>query len=91
MAQEQGHAQDDDQQALRLMRAFYRVRDREARRIIVAIVEAAARGAAVKLEEPADLGMAISSPRAPVRTPRTDRKASPFAGDHVHRTAQESR
>ena len=59
MAQEQGHAQDDDQEALRLMRAFYTIRDREARRIIVAIVEAAARGASVKLEEPAELGMTI--------------------------------
>lgn len=59
MADEQSHATDDDQEALRLMRAFYKVRDREARRIIVAIVEAAARGAAVKLEEPAELGIEI--------------------------------
>ena len=41
------------------MRAFYNVGDPEARRIIVAVVEAAARGAAVKIEGPADLGMAI--------------------------------
>ena len=61
MAQEQGHAQDDDREALRLMRAFYTIRDREARRIIVAIVEAAARGAAVKIEEP---GMTILGQRS---------------------------
>lgn len=57
--QERDQVQDDDHEALRLMRAFYNVRDREARRIIVAIVEAAARGASVKIEEPAELGMAI--------------------------------
>lgn len=55
---EQDH-EDDDQEALRLVRAFYKIRDREARRIIVAIVEAAARGASVKIEEPAELGLAI--------------------------------
>jgi hypothetical protein len=63
MAQEadqtQDQEQDDDQQALRLMRAFYNVRDGEARRIIVALVEAAAQGASVKIEEPDELGMAI--------------------------------
>jgi hypothetical protein len=53
------HEQDNDTEALRLVRAFYNVRDPQARRIIVAIVEAAARGAAVKIEEPAELGMAI--------------------------------
>ena len=41
------------------MKAFYDIRDPEARRIIVAIVEAAARGASVKIEEPSELGMAI--------------------------------
>ena len=56
--------QDDDQEALRLMKAFYTIKDREARRIIVAIVEAAARGASVKLEEPAELGMAILGRRS---------------------------
>ena len=56
---EPDRAQEDDQEALRLMKAFYAIRDREARRIIVAIVEAAARGASVKIEEPAELGMAI--------------------------------
>ena len=57
--QVQNQVQDNDHEALRLMRAFYNVGDPEARRIIVAIVEAAARGAAVKIEGPADLGMAI--------------------------------
>lgn len=57
--QVQDQVQDDDHEALRLMRAFYNVRDREARRIIVAIVEAASRGASVKIEEPAELGIAI--------------------------------
>jgi hypothetical protein len=57
--QVQDQVQDDDQEALRLMKAFYDVRDRESRRIIVAIVEAAARGASVKVEEPSELGMAI--------------------------------
>jgi hypothetical protein len=51
--------QDDDEEALRLLKAFCKIRDPEARRIIVAIVEAAARGASVKIEEPAELGMAI--------------------------------
>ena len=55
----QDQVQDDDQEALRLMRAFCNVRDREARRIIVAVVEAAARGASIKVEEPSELGMAI--------------------------------
>ena len=59
MAQERDQVQDDDREALRLMRAFYNIRDREARRIIVAIVEAAARGASVKIEEPAELGIGI--------------------------------
>lgn len=51
--------QHDDREALRLMKAFYDIGDPEARRIIVAIVEAAARGASVKIEEPSALGMAI--------------------------------
>jgi hypothetical protein len=55
MAQEQ----DDDHEALRLIRAFYAVRDSEARRTIVAIVEAAARGTSLKIEDPAELGAAI--------------------------------
>jgi hypothetical protein len=57
--QQRDHERDEDQEALRLMKAFYKVSDREARRIIVAIVEAAARGASVKIEEPSGLGMAI--------------------------------
>jgi len=57
--QQRDHEQDDDQEALRLMKAFYNISDREARRIIVAVVEAAARGASVKIEEPSELGMAI--------------------------------
>ncbi|HEU4357475.1 MAG TPA: hypothetical protein VFR54_03390 [Xanthobacteraceae bacterium] len=56
---ERDQVQNEDQEALRLMRAFYNVRDPEARRIIVALVEAVARGAAVKIQEPAELGMAI--------------------------------
>ena len=63
------HEQDDAMEARRLITAFYNVRDREARRIIVAIVEAAARGAAVKIEGPAEreiAGMGLSS--TPERT-----------------------
>jgi hypothetical protein len=51
--------QDDDGEAVRLMRAFYEIRDDQARRIILAIVDAAARSASVKIEQPAELGMAI--------------------------------
>jgi hypothetical protein len=52
-------AQDEDEEALRLIRAFYEIRDRKARRIIIAVVEAAARGALVKIEEPDGLGIEI--------------------------------
>lgn len=55
MADEQRH----DAETLRLIRAFYRVRDQRARRIILAVVEAAAGGALVKIEEPSELGRAI--------------------------------
>jgi hypothetical protein len=61
--------QDDDREALRLLRAFYEIRDHEARRIIVAMVEAAARGASIKIEEPAELGTAtLGASRARERT-----------------------
>ena len=56
--------EQDDDEGLRLIKAFYRVRDREARRIIVAIVEAAARGASVKLEESSELGLAMLGRRS---------------------------
>ena len=39
-------------EALKLIRAFYRIRDLDTRRIIVSIVTAAARGATIKIEEP---------------------------------------
>ena len=52
--------QHDDAEALRLIRAFCKVRDRRARRIILAVVEAAAGGALVKIEEPTELGGAIA-------------------------------
>ena len=68
MAQEQDQAQGDDQEALRLIKAFYTIRDREARRIIIAVVEAAARGASVKIEEPAELGMTILGRRSAGQT-----------------------
>jgi hypothetical protein len=51
--------QDDEREAVRLVRAFHKIRDDQARRIILAIVDAAARGASVKIEQPAELGMAI--------------------------------
>ena len=54
------------------MRAFHNVRDPEARRIIVAIVEAAARGTSVKVEEPSKLGMAIWAGAVFPRVRRTD-------------------
>jgi hypothetical protein len=42
-----------DAEALRLMRAFQKIRDPEARRIIIGIVEAAAQvAAAIKDKEP---------------------------------------
>jgi hypothetical protein len=40
-------------EALKLMRAFYRIKDLDTRRIIVSIASAAARGATIKIEEPA--------------------------------------
>ena len=52
--------QHDDAETLRLIRAFYKVKDRKARRIILAVVEAAAGGALLKIEEPAELGRAIA-------------------------------
>ena len=40
-----------DAEALRLVRAFYKIKDPEIRRIILAITEAAARGAIVSVRE----------------------------------------
>jgi hypothetical protein len=60
MAQRQSNEQCNDAETLRLIRAFYKVRDRNARRIILAVVEAAAKGALVKIEEPTKLGRAIA-------------------------------
>jgi len=41
-----------DAEALRLIRAFHKISDPEARRIIIKIVQAAAQGAALKVKEP---------------------------------------
>jgi hypothetical protein len=38
-------------EALKLLKAFLRIEDPQARRIIIAIVEAAARGTMVRIEE----------------------------------------
>lgn len=43
-----------DAEALRLMRAFCKIDDPQTRRIVLAIVEAAARGATVKLNPAED-------------------------------------
>jgi hypothetical protein len=51
-------------EALKLIRAFYRIRDIDTRRIIVSIVTAAARGATVRIEEPG-----IASVQQDPRTP----------------------
>ena len=59
MATEHDQGWDEEEEARRLITAFYKIEDRQARRIILAIVEAAARGAAIKIEEPSELGMAI--------------------------------
>jgi hypothetical protein len=40
-----------DAEALRLIRAFHKISDPEARRIIIQIVEATAQGAAPKVKE----------------------------------------
>ena len=40
-----------DAEALRLLRAFHRISAPEARRIIIKIVEAAAQGAALEVED----------------------------------------
>ena len=40
-----------DAEGLRLMRAFHKISDPEARRIIIQIVEATAQGAAPKVKE----------------------------------------
>jgi len=40
-----------DAEALRLLRAFHKISDPEARRIIIQIVEATAQGAAPKVKE----------------------------------------
>ena len=40
-----------DAEALRLIRAFHKISDPEARRIIIKIVEAAAQGAALEVED----------------------------------------
>jgi hypothetical protein len=42
----------DDAEGLRLMRAFHKISDPEARRIIIKIVEATAQGAALKVKQP---------------------------------------
>jgi hypothetical protein len=47
-------------EALRLIKAFYKIKDLNTRRMIVSIVKAAAGSATVKIEEPAEL----SSPHA---------------------------
>jgi hypothetical protein len=39
-------------EALKLVRAFYRIKHLDTRRIVVSIVTAAARGATVRIEEP---------------------------------------
>jgi hypothetical protein len=41
-----------DAEALRLLRAFHKISDPEARRIIVKIVQAAAQGATLKVKAP---------------------------------------
>ena len=61
MAQRQDQDDEqDDAETLRLIRAFYRVKDRTAREIILAVVEAAAGGALIKIDGPAALGRAIA-------------------------------
>jgi hypothetical protein len=54
------HEQREDAETLRLIKAFSQVKDRKARQIILAVVEAAARGALVNIEEPAELGLAVT-------------------------------
>jgi hypothetical protein len=53
---------DSVEEGLRLLRAFLEIEDTEARRVILSIVEAAARGAAVKFEH-AELALPSRSGR----------------------------
>jgi hypothetical protein len=41
-----------DVEALRLMRAFHQIDDPQKRRLVIALAEALARGAAIKVERP---------------------------------------
>jgi hypothetical protein len=47
-----------DFETLRLMKAFEKIRDPHARRVIIKVVEAAAKGAVLRVEEPRELDAA---------------------------------